>query len=80
MRKVTEEQVNALIAGLERREREALAERHMKIAGGDVTGSARILPLKRKTRAADVVSMETGRAARLKRTVSGMFLYASVRA
>jgi len=81
MKKVTEEQVTALIAGLERREREALADRHLKIANpGSDTGTARILPLKRRARSGDVVSLEKGRTARLKRTVSGMFLYSTVRA
>lgn len=78
MKKVTEEQVNALIAGLERREREQLAERHLKMAAN--SAPARIIPLKRRARSGDVLSLETGRAARLKRTVSGMFLYSTVRA
>ena len=78
MKKVTEEQVTALIAGLERREREQLAERHLRVAGA--SGPARIIPLKKRARQAEVLSLDAGRAARLKRTVSGMFLYSTARA
>lgn len=75
MKKITEEQVSALIAGLERREREALAERHLRVATQGTDLGRRVLPLKRKTRMADVVPIDAGRARRLARTVSGMFFY-----
>ena len=78
MKKVTEEQVTALIAGLERREREQLAERHLRLACD--AGPARIIPLRKRATQGDVLSLDAGRAARLKRTVSGMFLYSTVRA
>ena len=79
MKKVTEEQVSALIAGLERREREALADRHVKTAS-ESSGPARILPLKRRAKSGDVVPINKCRRERLKRTVSGMFLYSAARA